>query len=195
MWIMSCQTQLLAIPICCLSASLSDATKHLQCRALCEFRALGCDSTSSADLCGPASTFHTLKFILALYHRGLASSSFRTRLSAISFWNNIHGWTNPINHFFMYKCLIGLSNSSPPYHPCRMLVTPALLRTICDSLPSLFSTPYEVILYRVVFLLTFFAFLRVSEYTSHHHVLCREDIPLLSSALKLSFSSFKFSAQ
>lgn len=55
------------------------------------------------------------------------------------------------------------------------------------------SAPYERLLYRAVFLVAFFAFLRIGEYTQSHHNLRGSDVILMRSAIKLRFTSFKFS--
>lgn len=52
---------------------------------------------------------------------------------------------------------------------------------------------YDKKLFTAIFLLAFFVFLRVSEYTQLRHNLKKEAVILLASGVKITFSFFKFS--
>lgn len=116
-------------------------------------------------------------------------------MSAISFWHKIHNWSNPVDTFVIRKCLIGISQRHPPVDPIRIPVTPALLISIFRVLRWVLSDPFDIIMYKAVFSLAFFAFLRVSEYAQSHHSLQLSDVSILHSAILLHFRSFKFSSQ
>lgn len=98
-----------------LAASLSSATKVLYRKSLSQFCDLGCASTVDRYLLSLASMSQVLRFIAALYHQGLSASSIRSKLSAVAFWLNIHGWQNLVDSFVVRKCLLGVANSQPPW--------------------------------------------------------------------------------
>lgn len=148
-----------------MSASLSPATKASYRRSLSQFVSLGFSSASDRCLTAPASSVHVLRFIAALYQQGLSASTIRSKLSAVAYWHNIHAWSNPVDSFVVRKHLLGVANSQPPSLPTRLPVTPALLASIHDILSHVTETVYDLCLFRAVFLLAFFDFLQVSEYT------------------------------
>lgn len=147
-------------------ASLSPSTKALYKRTLIEFAHSFQAVNTERFLATPASITQVLRYITVQFQQGLSCASIRSHLSAISFWHKLHGWCNPVDSFIVCKCLIGVSNSLPPHDPHKLSVMPNLLRQISLILPAIFSDPYQVIMFRAVFLLAFFAFLRVSEYVS-----------------------------
>ena len=72
-----------------------------------------------------------------------------------------------------------------------------MLCTLCDNLTSIFVDSYRVLFFKAMFMLTFYAFLRVSEFTltSNHntHVLKRSQISIVSaSASKPQMVSIQF---
>lgn len=73
---------------------------------------------------------------------------------------------------------------------------------MCNSLPSLYSDVYYVTLYKAMFLLAFYAFLRVGEYTvasCSDHVLSVDQVQIVAETpgsvqhLLVKFKSFKHS--
>lgn len=143
----------------------------------------------------PATTSQVLQFIVLLYQRGLSCASICSQLSAISFWHNINAWPNPVDTFVVRKCLTGISNLCPPHDPLCLPVTPSMLRTIVQIIPVMFSNPFEAVLLKAIFLLSFFAFLRVSEYAQSWHTLQLCEVSILRSSLLIRFRSFSFSSQ
>lgn len=99
-----------------------------------------------------------------------------------------------MDSYVVRKCLLGVEKSQPPRIPHRLPVTPSLLSSIHSALPLVLESAYEVSLFRAVFLLAFFAFLRVSEFTRSPHALELADILMISSAVKITFCSYKFSS-
>lgn len=178
-----------------LAASLSPATKALYRRSLTDFYQSCYPHARDKCLRAPASTSQVLRFIAILYQQGLSRVSIRSKLSAISFWHKLHNWANPADTFVVCKCLSVIANIHPTTDPTQMPVTPSILLAISRSLDRLFFDPFEVIYYRAIFLLAFFAFLRVSEYAQSRHSLQFSDVMLLQSSLLLQFRSFKFSSQ
>lgn len=174
-------------------AALAPATRKLYVLALKEFVQYTSSVSNVTSLSEPASVLQVLRFVTLLHLRGLAVPSIRSKLSAIAYWHQLNGWANPTAHFSVRKCLLGISNVASPSLRVRGPVTPTLLVSIMHGLDAVLSSPYDRLLFRAVFLMAFFAFLRLGEYTHSRHNLRKDDVRLMRSAIKLRFSSFKFS--
>lgn len=172
---------------------MAPATRKLYRLALNEFVHLGAVPSDTVSLERPASTLQVLRFITRLHFKGLSVPSIRSKLSAVAYWHQIHGWSNPTSHFLVRKCLLGVSNTAPPAFPFRGPVTPALLLSILRVVSQVTESPYELCMFRAIFLLAFFAFLRLGEYTDSRHNLSWRDVIVMDRAIKLRFNSFKFS--
>ena len=131
------------------------------------------------------------------------SVAYRTvtsRLSTVSFIHKLKGHRALSKSFKVRKCLLGYSKRFFAAD-VRKPITLQLLRSLCDVLKCIFSDQYQIVLYKAMFLLAFYAFLRVSEFTSissgsQHALTLREvtctavnDVP----ALFIRFDSFKHS--
>lgn len=142
----------------------------------------------------PLSINQVLSFKAYLHLNGLAASTIRTKLSAVSFWHQINQWTNPVDHFLVQKSLIGAANLSTPAPTSRFPVSPPLLLHILMALNSINLDGYATMLFTAVFTLAFFAFLRVVEYTFSPHCLSISDVVIMGNSLKLAFQSHKHSS-
>lgn len=147
----------------------------------------------SSALLEPASTWQILRYIFMLHLKGLSPTSIRSKLSAITNWHHIHSWENPTDQFIVRKALLGAANLTPACVPPCGLVMPAVLVALIQVLKQLQLPRYNILLFRAMCLLSFFAFLRISEYTDSRHNLASDDVILLEAAVKVTFRSFKFS--
>ena len=123
-----------------------------------------------------------------------------SRLSTVSFIHKLNGHRDLSKSFQVRKCLLGYSKKFFAAD-VRKPITINLLCSLCDVLKCTFSDQYQVVLYKAMFLLAFYAFLRVSEFTSipsgsQHALTVRQitctnvnDVP----ALFIRFDSFKHS--
>lgn len=143
-----------------------------------------------ASLMQPASVMQFLRFITGLHIKGLLVSTIQSKLAALGYLHQLHGWFNPTDHFIVHKCLLGALNLASHQPHLRGPVTPQLLAAIVAAVEELVTSPYEQILLRAIFLLAFFAFLRLGEYTASLRNLSWDDITLMRSAIKLRFTSF-----
>lgn len=176
-----------------ITSAISTATRRAYLLALLEIQRSLIEDTAMADLRSPASTIQILQFITRLHLKGLSASSIRSKLSAIAYWHHLHEWKNPVDNFVVRKALVGVSNLAPPISPRKGPITPALLRAIVQAIDFIGLSFYDRLLFKAIFLTAFFAFLRVSEYTQSHHNLPYDAISMLSNAVKIIFTSFKFS--
>ena len=98
-----------------------------------------------------------------LADRGYKPSTVATRLAAVGWWNKLRGYGDPSKEFLVKRLLKGLRKGGPP----KKQATPiryGLLTRLVKSLPT-FLPRYEAVMFKAVFLLAYFASLRISEYT------------------------------
>lgn len=108
---------------------------------------------------------HVINFIAYMYERNCAFSTVKCYLSGLSFFINIHGWTNPVESFLIKKLLSGYKRSTLT-SDIRRPITLQMLLSIIDTLPQVTYSTYEAMLFQCAYLLAFFALLRVSEVVS-----------------------------
>ena len=132
------------------------------------------------------------------------SVAYRTvvsRLSTVSFIHKLNGHPDLAKSFIIRKCLLGY-NKKFFCADVRKPITLQLLHALCDVLPCIFSNSYMALLYRTMFLLAFYAFLRVSEFTAStsltQHGLTVEQVSVhyptsAHPTLRVSFYSYKHS--
>ena len=133
-----------------------------------------------------------------LADRGYKPTTVATRLAAVGWWSNLRGYGDPSKEFLVRRMLKGLRKGGPP----KKQATPiryGLLKRLVKSLPD-FLPPYEAVMYKAVFLLAYFASLRISEYTGparNGHCLRLKDVGFQvvegTRGLVLVFKSYKAS--
>lgn len=176
-----------------LGAALAPATKRLYRTTLHDL-ALTLGLGSDTNLNCPLHETQIVRYIAKLYLDGLAYSSILSRLSAVNFLHRAHGWSPPTSSFLVSKALAGVKNLRGPSRSSRAPITPDILARLVAAIDSLHLTPREAALIRAMFLLAFYAFLRVGEMCNSRHCLQLANLNLQSRFLSLSFTSFKFSA-
>lgn len=72
-------------------------------------------------------------------------------------------------------------------------VTLAILVSISRNIHQVVSNHYEELLFKAVFSLAFFAFLQTDKYTQSHHNLIQLNVHVMDSAVRIRFTSYKFS--
>ena len=148
----------------------------------------------------PASINTILAYIGFSANSSVAYRTVASRLSTVSFIHKINGHRDLCKSFQVRKCLLGYSKKFF-VADVRKPITLKLLCSLCDVLKCIYSDQYQIILYKAMFLLAFYGFLRVSEFTcvpsgSQHALKLRQvtctavnDVP----ALLIRFDSFKHS--
>lgn len=134
----------------------------------------------------PPVLSHLVLYIAHCYKQGLAASTTKTHISALSYTFQIAGYPDLTQHFLVKKQLQGFSKVRPTVD-CRLPITPPLL------LKSLLQAMY---------LLAFYAFLRVGEITkttgSNQHYLLRKHLKFVCNTqredyLELTIPHYKHS--
>ena len=135
-------------------------------------------------------------FMTNLHHQNYATSTIRTFVSAISYYHKILGHQDPGNSFLISKTFQGLKQLKPS-QDIRQPITLPLLHQIVDSLEYIPLDPYNKLLYKTMFLVSFYGLCRVSEVTStpSNHTLLAEDVLVISVPAKIiiTFRTFKHS--
>lgn len=182
-----------------ISQSLSKSTKHSYKRSWVDFKST-CQSFAVPHC--PASSRALLLYIGHCVTNNLSYRTILTRLSAISFVHKFRQVKDSTQTFLVKKCLLGCRKSLLS-HDVRKPISREMLCTLCDNLTSIFADSYRVLLFKAMFMLAFYAFLRVSEFTltSNHntHVLKRSQISIVSPSaskpqmISIQFHSYKHS--
>lgn len=175
-----------------LRAALSPATKRLF-QATLKDAAITLGLGSDSNLNNPIHETQLVRYIAKLYLDGLAYSSILSRISAINFIHRAHGWTPPSVSFLVSKALAGVRNLRGSSISTRAPVTPDILARLIHALDGFHLSPRERALYRAMFLLAFYAFLRVGEMCALKHTLPFANARLCQRFVALTFTSYKFS--
>ena len=108
----------------------------------------------------PATVFAS--YGVWLSDNGFAPGTINSHLAGLGWWHKIKGFPDPSKDYLIKRFKIGLAKAGLP----AKQATPVrfqLLKEIIGALP-LFLSDFDVKLYKAVFLLAYFASLRVSEY-------------------------------
>ena len=136
-------------------------------------------------------------FVSFMHQHGYAGSTIATYLSPISYVHKIQSLPDPIAHFLVQKALIGVRNLTR-VSDIRLPITLPLLDRMCQCLPIVCGSPYNRCLYKAMFLLAFFGFLRVGEMCCTngptHNILSIGNIVILPiEGISITFTHYKHS--
>ena len=115
----------------------------------------------------PVPVDHLVQFIAFLSLKHLSAATIRSYISGISFSHKLLGIEDTTKSFIISKMLEGLHRRNPR-KDVRAPITLNLLKQIVKALPHVCSSSYECSLFKSAFILAFFAFLRVGEFTAKH---------------------------
>ncbi|CAG2189540.1 unnamed protein product [Mytilus edulis] len=143
------------------TASLSDATHKSYSRMINSY--LQFCETYYAE-CRPFPSSHILlsHFIANLFLRNYSPSTIATHISALSFVHKSNSWPDPTDMFVIHKILKGVQNLKGKNDP-RLPITKDILIKLIDSLPCVIVNVDNQLALKAMFLLAFYAFLRVGE--------------------------------
>lgn len=131
----------------------------------------------------PAPVGHIINFIANLSIEGKAPSTINTYISALSYVHKLNEWSDPCDNFIIQKLKEGCKRQGRKADSRRPISLP-ILRQLSQSLEGLCKSSYESRLFRAAFLLSFFGFMRVGEFTvtskngDASHTLARDDITM-----------------
>ncbi len=142
----------------------------------------------------PLSPEHISLYIASLVQKKLARSTIISHISAINFVHVINGWASPSTHPVLSKIIRHFNVTK--VSDARKPISVDLLLRLISSLPSVYTSSYQVILFKAMFLLAFFALLRISEITtnkSNTHTLQFADVTLGHQSF-ITLRSYKHSS-
>ena len=106
------------------------------------------------------------QFISYLSWKGYAGATISTYISGIAFGMQTLGWPDVTSSFIIRRLVDGCRRKHAR-RDTRCPVTLPILRSIVNSLAHVCANSYELALYRAAFLVAFFGFLRVGEFTTN----------------------------
>jgi hypothetical protein len=133
---------------------------------------------------GPASERKIIRFIASLSINKKAPATINSYVCAISNWHKTPGWEDPCASFLVKAALKGAGRDAGT-PDTRLPITPPLLTKMIDALPHICSSPYEIKLFKCVFLLAFFGLLRIGE------MVCQNKYEKTSKVLQITDIAFK----
>ncbi|XP_062616033.1 uncharacterized protein LOC134277737 isoform X1 [Saccostrea cucullata] len=151
----------------------------------------------------PPSLSHLLLYIAHCYQLGLAASTTRTHIAALSFTFQLGGYQDLTQSFLIKKQLQGFSKVKPSIDN-RLPITPDILSKVVAALPSITTCAFNSTLLHAMFVLAFCAFLRVGEITktagAKQHYLLAEHVTfqkdsVTGNSINLTIPHFKHSNQ
>ena len=122
----------------------------------------------------PSTQNMVSQFIAKLFLQNLSPSTIASYLSAISFAHKAHNISDPTDDFIIKKILKGVQNIRG-HSDTRLPITGTILRKLIDSLPKVITSPHHHVMLKAMFLLAFYAFLRIGEIT----VKCKRETKVL----------------
>ena len=145
----------------------------------------------------PASTAQVMCFVAYLFENGYSPSSIATHISAIAYAHKLLGAPDPTDQFIIRKLVVGATRlTSKP--DSRLPITPPILTKLCTILHNMNYSYYQQTMFKAIFTLAFFAFLRIGEIavssgTKPNYVVQIEDVLILPSGIQLQMHNYKHS--
>ena len=147
--------------------------------------------------CWPVGSQHIAAFIAFLSIEGFAPASINLSISALTFVHKINGWQDPSDNFFIKKLKEGCRRKNPR-EDARLPISPVILQAIINKLTSICKSLYEAEMFKAAFLLAFFGFLRVGEFsktgnqaTYNSRVIAVDDVEISGSSMLITIRGSK----
>lgn len=145
----------------------------------------------------PFTTDNVVNFIAYLRHKRLSPATVATYLSAISYLCKIKVITDPTDNFIVKTVMNSYRKLTPPGVTRLPITLPILHKMIC-ALPHVITKTRTQILYTSMYLLAFYALLRLGEITTGSNynsanILGVHQIEISDTQLTLSFFHYKHS--
>lgn len=139
----------------------------------------------------PVPWEHVLLFIVNLKKSSYAARTISAKLSALAFVHKLYDFPDPTNNFLVRKTMVALHKSSSA--KIRLPISRELLHQLVNALTYVTSQVYQQKMFKAMFLLAFYAFLRVGELTNSANNLLVSDVTFTDQGATLTFRSFKHS--
>ena len=112
----------------------------------------------------PISSEDLALFISYLHANKYAAATVSSYISALGYVHRLKAMPDPTASFII-KRLLRCAHRTASKTDSRLPITECILHKLVESLPFVTGTHYDMVLFRSMFLLAFFAFLRIGEIT------------------------------
>ena len=129
-------------------------------------------------------------YLSHLFNKGIAANTLFSRASALAYVLKLRGVQDPTQHFLVKKFLKGAKHLRPSAD-IRQPMTLQILQQSNSIVSQQVYSCYYQILYKCMFNVAFFAFLRPGEMTSSVHNLQFQQVQVIKNCLHVTFLSFK----
>ena len=134
-------------------------------------------------------------YVTYLFSQDYAASTIASYLSAISYIHKLNNMYDPCASFIIQKLLVAARKLKPP-QDVRLPITKAILHKISDALRYTVSSSFERVMFKSMFLLAFYAFLRIGEITSgqtisNKNLISFKQIFIEKDKITIKFLSYK----
>ncbi len=165
-----------------LNASLAKSTWNSYNNAIAKFDQFRLTYNLERDW--PAQLSSVVAYIAFMSIEGWAHSSICLHVAALAFIHKINAWADPTESFIIKKLREG-SRRVNMTADLRRPITFDLLKRLIQVLPVICKSAYESTLFKAVFMLAYFGFLRAGEYACASK---RGDVEHILSLHDVSFS-------
>ena len=172
-----------------LMGSLSLSTQRLYRKALTNFHTFNERKLHDANSF-PANSGKIMLYIAEMVNQGFAPSTIASNLSAISFFHKMLSLEDPTSNFAIRKMMVG-TNKLHKLVDTRVPITVDILHSLIDSIEHVTDNVYETRLFKSMYILMFYAFLRIGEVTNSQNNLQFQDVSVSSSGIVIRFTKFK----
>ena len=144
-----------------LEISMSKGTNVIYKRNISRFKEFR--SQFGLDEIWPYPIQHIAAYIAHLSLSGLAASTINVHTASISYIHKVNGWQDPTDNFLIQKLKEGCKRQNRA-GDLRYPITLPILKRLMEVLNTVCRDAFESFLFKAVFLVAFFGFLRVSEF-------------------------------
>ena len=106
-------------------------------------------------------------YVTYLYTQKYSHRTILTHLAATSYMHRCHQMAEPNKNFLVQRALLGIKRCVP-VQDCRFPISLPLLYRLHESVNHLIYRPYARAMFQAMYMLAFYAFLKVSEFTLSH---------------------------
>lgn len=142
--------------------SVAPKTLKLYQQAATSFHAFR-SSLGYSDTTGCCAS-HVAEYIAWLSLKNKSSSTISCYVAAIGFWFKLSSLPDPTDSFLVAKLLSAIRREKPTRDTRQPISGDTLLKLV-NILPTVTKSQYETTLYRTAFIVAFFGFLRLGEFT------------------------------
>ena len=170
------------------SASLSHKSSQAYLKVIQDYRVF-------ASSCNVSNTIPLNPGVLILYLSKLqlnkyAPSTITSRLSALNYYHKLSGYQDITSNFIISRFITGI-NKLVPSADTRVPITIQHLQLLCGQVHFVSTSKYYTLLYRALFTLSFYAFLRPGEVTSSANNIQLHNITATHRSATITFTKFK----